>query len=77
MQYVEGQTLADRLKRDKMELGEVLNIAVQVADALAAAHEAHIIHRDIKPGNIIINDKGRAKVLDFGLAKFAAKIPKQ
>ncbi len=73
MQYVEGETLADKLKREKMNLREVLNIAVQVADALAEAHAAHIIHRDIKPANIIVNNKGQAKVLDFGLAKFAAE----
>lgn len=71
MQYVEGETLAERLKREKLTLPETLNIAVQVADALTEAHAHGIIHRDIKPANIIVNEKGRAKVLDFGLAKFA------
>ncbi|MGH9961101.1 MAG: serine/threonine protein kinase, partial [Pyrinomonadaceae bacterium] len=73
MQYVQGETLADRLKREKMNLHEVLSIATQVAGALEEAHKAHIIHRDIKPANIIVNDRGQAKVLDFGLAKFAAE----
>ncbi len=75
MQYIVGETLAEKLRRDKIKLREALNIAVQVADALAEAHTHNIIHRDIKPANIIINDKGQAKVLDFGLAKFAAENP--
>lgn len=73
MQYIVGDTLADKLKRERMNLREVINIAVQVADALAEAHAHNIVHRDIKPANIIVNDKGQAKVLDFGLAKFAAE----
>ena len=69
MQYVEGETLADRLKRAPLPLKAALDVAVQVADALAEAHAHGIVHRDIKPANIIINPRGQVKVLDFGLAK--------
>jgi eukaryotic-like serine/threonine-protein kinase len=69
MQYVEGQTLASRAERKPVELPECLDIAVQVADALAEAHSHGIIHRDIKPQNIMITARGQAKVMDFGLAK--------
>ena len=69
MQYVEGETLADVLtKRPSVERS--LDLAIQIVDALSEAHSHHIIHRDIKPANIIVNEKGQAKVLDFGLAKF-------
>lgn len=73
MQYIVGETLADKLRRGKMNLPEVLDIAIQVADALEEAHAHGIIHRDIKPANIIVSDRGQAKVLDFGMAKFAAE----
>ncbi|HSB08077.1 MAG TPA: protein kinase [Blastocatellia bacterium] len=69
MQYIEGETLAGRINRKPLELCESLNIAVQVADALAEAHSRGIIHRDIKPQNIMITAGGQAKVMDFGLAK--------
>jgi serine/threonine protein kinase/Tfp pilus assembly protein PilF len=69
MQYVEGETLAERLSRGPMALEEGLRIATQVAAALSAAHEHNIIHRDIKPANLMITTRGDAKVLDFGLAK--------
>jgi eukaryotic-like serine/threonine-protein kinase len=69
MQYVEGVTLASRIQRKPMELRAVLDIVVQVADALAEAHSRGIIHRDIKPQNIMITARGQVKVLDFGLAK--------
>jgi len=68
MQYVEGETLASRAERKPVELPECLDIAVQVADALAEAHSHGIIHRDIKPQNIMISARGQAKVMDFGLA---------
>jgi serine/threonine protein kinase/sugar lactone lactonase YvrE len=69
MQYVEGETLGKLIERKPLELRESLDIAVQVADALAEAHAHNIIHRDIKPQNIMITARGQVKVLDFGLAK--------
>src|ERR1041385_3426658 len=70
-EYVEGETLRHRLSRSPLTLSETLNIAMQVADALAAAHKAGIIHRDIKPENIMLRPDGYVKVLDFGLAKLS------
>src|SRR5689334_19204268 len=69
MELVEGPTLAERLKQGALPLEESLNIARQIADALEAAHEKGITHRDLKPGNIKIRADGTVKVLDFGLAK--------
>src|SRR5215813_5051693 len=68
MQYVEGETLAARIQRKPLELREAVDIAAQVADALAEAHSVGIIHRDIKPENIMITARGQVKVMDFGLA---------
>ena len=69
MQYVEGETLDVKMKRKPLGLSESLAIALQVADALAEAHAHSIMHRDVKPSNIIITARGQAKVMDFGLAK--------
>src|ERR1700724_1790271 len=69
LQYIEGETLAARLKRHLPDLREALAIATQVADALNEAHGRGIIHRDIKPENIILTTRNQVKVLDFGLAK--------
>ncbi|MFN7926683.1 MAG: serine/threonine-protein kinase [Blastocatellia bacterium] len=68
-EYIAGETLRDRLRAKKLSLNETLDIALQIADALAAAHQANIVHRDIKPENIMIRNDGIMKVLDFGLAK--------
>jgi serine/threonine protein kinase/Tol biopolymer transport system component len=70
-EYVEGETLRFRLSRSGLTLAESLNVAIQVADALSAAHKAGIIHRDIKPENIMLRPDGYVKVLDFGLAKLS------
>ena len=69
LEFVEGETLADRLKRGAIPVEESLEIALQIAGALEAAHEKGVIHRDLKPANIKITPDGRVKVLDFGLAK--------
>ena len=68
-EYVEGETLRQRQKRSPLTVAEVLELATQVASALAAAHQAGIVHRDIKPENIMLRRDGYAKVVDFGLAK--------
>ena len=69
LEFVEGETLADRLSRGAIPLDESLKLARQISDALEAAHEKGIVHRDLKPGNIKIAADGTVKVLDFGLAK--------
>lgn len=68
-EFVEGETVRQRLSYSSLTLTESLNVAIQIADALSAAHKAGIIHRDIKPDNIMIRPDGYVKVLDFGLAK--------
>src|SRR2546430_3500299 len=70
-ELIEGETLRQRLMRGGMEVGEAVDVAIQVTSALAAAHEAGIVHRDIKPENIMLRPDGYVKVLDFGIAKLA------
>ena len=69
MEYVAGRSLASLIARQRLSADESLKYAVQIADAMSAAHAAGILHRDLKPGNIMVTDQGRIKVLDFGLAK--------
>lgn len=73
MEYVEGETLEAKISGQPLETAEVLDIAMQVADALDEAHAKGITHRDIKPSNIMITPRGQAKVLDFGLAKMTRR----
>jgi tetratricopeptide (TPR) repeat protein len=73
MQYVEGETLAALLRSKALDLELALDLAEQIACALAAAHERGIVHRDIKPQNIIVNRQGQVKILDFGLARLVPR----
>jgi Tol biopolymer transport system component len=73
MEYVPGRTLDTVIPRQGMRLGEVLRIAIPIADAVARAHAAGIVHRDLKPANVMVGSDGTVKVLDFGLAKLIAQ----
>src|SRR5439155_2454254 len=71
MEYVEGETLVAKIRGSALDTAEILDVSMQIADALDEAHAKGIIHRDIKPANIMITARGLVKVLDFGLAKVA------
>ena len=70
MELLEGETLADLVSRGAIARSQVVELGIQIADALESAHAKGIVHRDIKPANVFVNSRGQAKILDFGLAKF-------
>jgi non-specific serine/threonine protein kinase len=75
MELLEGETLAERMRRGPFEIGTLLELGIQIADALESAHAKGIVHRDLKPANVFITPRGQAKILDFGLAKMERPRP--
>jgi serine/threonine-protein kinase len=77
MEYVEGETLSRIIPKEGLDPGRFLDLAIPIADAVSAAHESGITHRDLKPGNIMVSGRGQLKVLDFGLAKVSREESKK
>jgi len=75
MEYVEGEKLSERLSKGPLEAASIVDIGIQIGNALEAAHSREVIHRDIKPGNLIVTSGGQVKVLDFGIAKIIQRAP--
>lgn len=72
-EFIDGLTLRDHMSGKRLEIGEILDVAIQIVSAVSAAHEAGIVHRDLKPENVMLRRDGYVKVLDFGLAKLTSK----
>ena len=73
MAFVEGPSLADKIKERPLPLDEALEVAIQIAEGLREAHEKGIVHRDVKPQNIMLTLKGQVKIMDFGLASLGGR----
>ena len=75
MELVEGETLATVIRKGRLPLDRILKLGIQIADGVSAAHQLEMVHRDLKPANVMVTSEGRAKILDFGLAKLIEDQP--
>ena len=73
MAHIEGPSLADKIKERPLPLEEALDLAIQIAEGLHEAHEQGVVHRDVKPSDVMLDRRGRVKIMDFGLAAVAAR----